>query len=404
MREFVDLGVSIYDPDFTLNPYPYLHDLYQHEGVVGFSSEGMKFLFKFDDCRTALYARQFQRGQENRAAFKREADYASRYTHRARHLANHFAIGKPDLKLKALAVRMINTIASTASFASVDNILAKLSRPGRLDAYIEEITTVPLRIFLETAGIPYEDDDLQRLHASGCDFIKGFEAMDDEALIKLMDDGSQVVQSFVARRLESVSEHALIYPFLEEARAAGFSEDNIAISLITGPLIDTSNTFGITSAFVLRTLISHKSAWQQLKERPELIEQDNVIQEILRMDNHVKVLSRSAVDEVDLNGYQFHKGETVSLFFPGLNRDPGMWTNPNELDFSRDFNSQNNLIFGGSVHTCVGVRLSNTFMKYLLAGLLENMPDAIAVVEDEVAVDGSWLAERIITRMPILVG
>ena len=122
------------------------------------------------------------------------------------------------------------------------------------------------------------------------------------------------------------------------------------------------------------------------------------------MDNHVKVLSRSAVDEVDLNGYQFHKGETVSLFFPGLNRDPAMWTNPNELDFSRDFNSQNNLIFGGSVHTCVGVRLSNTFMKYLLAGLLENMPDAIAVVEDEVAVDGSWLAERIITRMPILVG
>ena len=99
-----------------------------------------------------------------------------------------------------------------------------------------------------------------------------------------------------------------------------------------------------------------------------------------------------------------YKGETVSLFFPGLNRDPGMWTNPNELDFSRDFNSQNNLIFGGSVHTCVGVRLSNTFMKYLLAGLLENMPNAIAVVEDEVAVDGSWLAERIITRMPILVG
>ena len=404
MREFVDLGVSIYDPDFTLNPYAYLHDLYQHEGVVGFSSEGMQFLFKFDDCRTALYARQFQRGQENPAAFKREADYASRYTHRARHLANHFAVGKPDLKLKALVVRMVNTIASTASFASVDNILAKLSRPGRLDDYIEEITTVPLRIFLETAGIPYNDGDLQRLHVSGCDFIKGFEAMDDEALIKLMDDGSQVVQSFVAQRLESVSEDAVIYPFIEEARAGGFSEDNIAISLLTGPLIDTSNTFGITSAFVLRTLISHKSAWQQLKERPELIEQDNVIQEILRMDNHVKVLSRSAVDEVDLNGYQFKKGESVSLFFPGLNRDPAMWTNPDQVDFSREFNSQNNLIFGGSVHTCVGVRLSNTFMKYLLAGLLENMPDAIEVVEDEIEVDGSWLAERIITRMPILVG
>jgi hypothetical protein len=73
---------------------------------------------------------------------------------------------------------------------------------------------------------------------------------------------------------------------------------------MTGPMIDMSNTFGITSAFVLRSLITQKTAWQ-------------------------------AFDSVDLPGYRFEKGQSVSLFFPGLNRDPKQWKNPHQQDFGR---------------------------------------------------------------------
>ena len=403
MREFVELETSIFDPDFTLNPYPYLADMYQRDSVIGFASEGMEFLFRFADCRAVMYAKHFLRGTDDPNCFSREEDFAKRYIHRARHLENHFAIGVPDLRLKALVTRMINMIATQAEFASVDKILARLSIPGRLDDYIDEITTVPLRLFLETAGIPYDESDLQKIHLSGCHFIKGFEAFDDENLIKLMDDGSMVIQEFVASKLGKISKDALIYPFIEEARTSGFSEDNIAISLMTGPMIDMSNTFGITSAFVLRSLITQKTAWQTLQKKPELIWQDNVIQEIFRLDNHVKVLSRQAFDSVDLPGYRFDKGQSVSLFFPGLNRDPKQWKNPHQLDFGRVFDGKNNLIFGGSVHTCIGVRLSNTFLKYMLSDLLKYMPPNIEVIESEIEVDGSWLAERIITRMPIRI-
>lgn len=403
MREFIELDVSIFDSDFTLNPYPYLDELYRRDDVIGFTSEGMNFLFKFADCRAVMYAKSFQRGTDDPQCFAREEDYARRYIHRARHLQNHFAVGVPDLKLKALVTRMINAIAAQASFASVDSILAKLSVPGRLDGYIDDITTVPLRLFLETAGIPYDESDLQKLHISGCNFIKGFEAFDDETLINLMDQGSQAIQEFVAKKLEAIEKDSLIYPFIEEARASGFSEDKIAISLMTGPLIDMSNTFGITSAFVLRTLITHKDAWQTLKNNPELIQKDNVIQEIFRMDNHVKVLSRQAFDAVDLPGYHFKQGQSVSLFFPGLNRDPAHWKKPDQLDFTRIFDNKNNLIFGGSVHTCIGVRLSNTFLKYMLTDLLKYMPTDIEVIEPEIEVDGSWLSERIITRMPLRI-
>ena len=404
MRQFVELDVSIFDPDFTLNPYPYLEELYQRADVIGFSSEGMNFLFKFDDCRSVMYSKFFYRGGGDPQHMDREEEFAKRYVYRARHLRNHFAMGAPNLKLKALVTRMINTVAEQASFESVESILAKLKVPGRLDNYVDDISTVPLRLLLEIAGIPYEESDLLKIHSSGCHFIKGFEAHNNEALIKLMDEGSEYIQSFVAEKIVNLDESSLIYRFVEEARSIGTTEDEIAISLVTGPMIDMSNTFGITSAFVLRTLIHHKNAWQELKNNPELLQQDNVIHEIFRMDNHVKVLSRQALEGVDLSGYQFKQGESVSLFFPGLNRDPATWENPGELDFSRVYNNKNNLIFGGSIHTCPGVRLSNTFLRYMLTILLDYMPDDIEVVESEIEVDGSWLAERIITRMPIQIG
>ena len=37
----------------------------------------------------------------------------------------------------------------------------------------------------------------------------------------------------------------------------------------------------------------------------------------------------------------------------------------------------------------------------MLALLIEYMPDDVRVTESEIEVDGSWLAERIITKMPI---
>jgi hypothetical protein len=39
----------------------------------------------------------------------------------------------------------------------------------------------------------------------------------------------------------------------------------------------------------------------------------------------------------------------------------------------------------------------------MLKDLLKYMPANIEVVESEIEVDGSWLAERIITRMPIRI-
>ena len=56
MSHFVPLDVSIFDADFTLEPYPFLKDLYEQEEVLGFTSEGMNFCFRFEDCHDLIAA------------------------------------------------------------------------------------------------------------------------------------------------------------------------------------------------------------------------------------------------------------------------------------------------------------------------------------------------------------
>jgi hypothetical protein len=40
MRKLVELEVSIFDPGFTLDPYPYFEELYLRDDVIGFSFGG----------------------------------------------------------------------------------------------------------------------------------------------------------------------------------------------------------------------------------------------------------------------------------------------------------------------------------------------------------------------------
>ena len=41
------------------------------------------------------------------------------------------------------------------------------------------------------------------------------------------------------------------------------------------------------------------------------------------------------------------------------------------------------------------------FVRNMVAGFVEHLPDGVYVEEDRVEVDGSWVTERIINRLPI---
>ena len=123
--------------------------------------------------------------------------------------------------------------------------------------------------------------------------------------------------------------------------------------------------------------------------------------EFLRRDNHVKALSRQVHEPFVLGRYSMERGESINIFFPGINLDPGHWQRPLDIELDRQFTGENNIIFGGSMYMCIGKQLGIAFLKHLARGFVEHLPDNVSLLDDDIEVDGGWVSERVITRMPI---
>ena len=129
MSDFIELPVSYFDPEFTLNPFPFLQDLYARGDILGFSSEGMNFLFRHDDCRAVLRSPLCLREPLANPEFRqREARYAEQYPNRLWEMSNNFSVGEVDIKLKSQLVRLLGNIENSASFSEMEPIFQQLAQ------------------------------------------------------------------------------------------------------------------------------------------------------------------------------------------------------------------------------------------------------------------------------------
>ena len=404
MSEFIELPVSFFDAEFTLNPYSFLEDLYQRDDILGFSSEGMNFLFRHDDCRAVLKSPLCRRDPLANPEFQqREARYAQQYPDRLWEMSNNFSMGEVDIKLKSQLVRFLGNIEKSASFADMEPIFQRLSQRGDLTNYIEQISTLPLRVILETAGLSASDDEINEVYNAGCTYLKSFENLGEETLIADADAAVVFLRGFVERHYSQLRPNTLIYEHIQNCKDIGLKDDKIKANLIGPILISASNTMGISSAFFLRNPGLHLLNKSQGQDNPALLDNDTVLLEFLRRDNHVKALSRHAHGTVKIGAFELGEGSSVCLFFPGANLDPTQWVNPLAIDFNRDLNQQNHIIFGGARHVCIGKTLAVAFLRRLGQGFIRYLPDSVHVNDAEIEMDGSWVAERIITRMPISI-
>lgn len=401
-EKFVELGVSVFDPDFTLSPEKYLAELYDRSGVLGFHSEGMNFVFRFDEARQVMFSKHCAREPvANPEIAEREARMAQAYPNRAKNFQLAYTYGTPDLQLKKLLRKFIGDIAVQANFTVAEPIYARLARGGRLDNFVSDVATLPLRIMLNTSGLPYTESQLDALYRAGYDFVKALDNFVDETPLADADRAVAYVWDYLKNALEQAASDAPMRLLVEEGERLGISREKMIVNASAFLIISLSNTAGISSVYLLRNLIRFPAVREQLQREPELLSRDNVIIEFLRRDNQVKALSRQVHQDFDLGEFRMMKGESVNLFYPGVNLDPNHWDSPLEIRLDREFSGENNIIFGGAIYMCIGRELGIAFMRALAGGFIANLPDSARVVESEIEVDGDWVSERVITKMPI---
>jgi cytochrome P450 len=125
-------------------------------------------------------------------------------------------------------------------------------------------------------------------------------------------------------------------------------------------------TVAAALGIVIRYLAEDIELQTRLRSEPELIEP--AIWEILRSDGPLVSNTRTATRDVEIGGQAIRAGERISLMWIAANRDPAVFTDPEQVIVDRA--ADDNLLFGVGIHRCLGESLAILNMQVGVEELL----------------------------------
>jgi cytochrome P450 len=112
------------------------------------------------------------------------------------------------------------------------------------------------------------------------------------------------------------------------------------------------------------------------------------VEEILRHDSPVQLLSRVAADDTELAGVPVPKDGVIMVLIGAANRDPRKHADPDSFDPARP--DVGHLSFGGGGYFCLGAALSRLEGRLAFPRLFQRFPD-LAIAREPVRSDGLLL-------------
>ncbi|WP_232236181.1 cytochrome P450 [Nocardia sp. BMG51109] len=233
---------------------------------------------------------------------------------------------------------------------------------------------IPMLVICELLGVPYTDrefflDRTETALSLGSDHTKSEAALGE--IVQYIADLA------VRKRAEPTDD--LLSGLAADAELTELELGNIGMLLLLAGHQTTSDMLALGTL----TLLSYPEQLVKLRADPSLIE--GAVEELLRFLSVVHIgPSRTALEDVEVDGVLIRQGETVTLSLPSINRDPAQFADePDALDVTRA--PRGHLAFGHGVHQCLGKQLSRIELRIGFGALLRRFPGiALAVPPDQV--------------------
>jgi hypothetical protein len=121
----------------------------------------------------------------------------------------------------------------------------------------------------------------------------------------------------------------------------------------------------------LLALLSRPAQWARLRADPSLVA--SAFEEMLRFDPPAQITTKTAKEDLEIDGRRIRKGQVVVAVLAAANRDPEQFPDPDRFDIGR--RDSRHLAFSLGPHYCVGAALARLEGQLLLAALLRRMPE-----------------------------
>jgi cytochrome P450 len=255
--------------------------------------------------------------------------------------------------------------------AMVDALLDKVEQKGEMDIIADFAVPLPALVIAKILGLP--TDDYERINKWSSESTLIFEhpmslqryQSQNQIMIESKEYFLQKIREFKKEPNDGLISYLVnqqdIQKLLSESEIVG-----ICIMLNAAAQETTKGLIGNG----MLALLKDPRSLDYLKHNPSDIK--NGVEELLRYDAPIQVVSRWAAEDVEMSGKIIHSGDMLTIYIGSANRDPEQFTDPDQLDFSR---RTRNLAFGSGIHYCLGLFLAKLEAQIAIKTLIQRLPD-----------------------------
>lgn len=252
--------------------------------------------------------------------------------------------------------------------ASIDEKIAS----GRMDFVDDLANIVPAVLTLAMLGVPLKDWPIYSEPAHSLVYTPE----DSPEMPKVIEQNMQMGMALF-EQIAKIRENPRpgIIDGLVRLQVDGAPAPDMEIlgmlTLLIGGGFDTTTAL---TAHALEWLGEHPDQRRRLSdERDALL--DSATEEFLRFYTPAPGDGRTFSEDCEVGGVQFKEGERLYISWSMANRDPKVFSDPNEIILDRKGNRH--FAFGIGIHRCIGSNLGRAVFKAMLTAVLDRLPDYV---------------------------
>ena len=254
----------------------------------------------------------------------------------------------------------------------IDGFIAR----GEVDFAKEFSVPFPSQVFLTLLGLPLDELDTFLTMKDGIirpEHVTGTHQGSPEAgeyQQKIADSVYEYFEKVLDEREKEPRDDLLSHFLSAEMDGDRLSREDI-LDICFLFLIAGLDTVTATLDCMFSFLAQHPEHRRQLSEDPDII--PNAIEELLRWETPVMMVSRVAVQDVELAGCPVHKGDHAIVMIGSANTDEAEFPDADDVRFDREVNRH--IAFGGGIHRCLGSHLARLELRVALREWHKRIPE-----------------------------
>jgi len=365
-------------PEHRANPYATWNRLREEAPIFYSRVFGAHFATRYEDCLQLLGGTTTSADRSNVALMKvvrwfnrKEPEFSSFLVRSLLALEGTEHRALRGLVSKAFTPRRVAALRPRLE-GLADELVTAAGSSGEMELVHDFAYPFPVTAIAELLGIPVADRD--RFHHWTSQLVQILDPLQGEEGAEPMRRATRELYAYfrpllAARRAEPRDD--LLSAMIEAEEDGRRLDENDLLALSVLILAAGHETTANLIGNAVVTLLRHPEERKRLQEDPALM--PTAVNEFLRFESPIQLTDRAVVEDFELGGRTFRKGEVIGIALAAANRDPRAFDAPDRLDLGREPNSH--LALGHGTHFCLGSQLAKLEAEIALGALLRHFPD-----------------------------